>query len=104
MSLSLTNARLEDDDITPLACCTKLRRLHLALRFERKQLAFLANRLNAQLETPITPHMESSLRCKQCDSEKFMFAGYRMPILCRDCDRRRFDKLVDEFEAMDRDA
>ena len=36
MSLSLTNARLEDDDITPLACCTKLRRLHLSLRFEKK--------------------------------------------------------------------
>lgn len=103
-SLSLTNARLEDDDITPLARCTKLRRLHLSLRFERKQLAFLANRLNAQLETPITSHMESGLPCTRCDSEKFMFAGHRVQILCRDCDRPRFDKLVNEFEAMARDA
>jgi Leucine-rich repeat (LRR) protein len=104
ISLSLTNARLADDDITPLAGCTRLRRLHLSMRFDRKQLAFLANRLNAQLETPIASHMESGLRCDQCDREKFMFAGHRMPILCRDCDRRRFDKLVDEFEAMVRDA
>ena len=103
-SLSLTNIRLEDDDITPLAACTKLRRLHLSLRFERRQLAFLANRLNAQLETPITSLMESGLPCNRCGSEKFMFAGHRVQTLCRDCDRPRFDKLVDEFEKMVRGA
>ena len=103
-SLSLTNTRLEDDDITPLARCTKLRRLHLSLRFDRKQLAFLANRLNAQLETPITSHMELRRRCSRCNSQKSMFAGHRVQTLCRNCDGLRFDKLVDEFEAMVRDA
>ena len=103
-SLSLTNTRLEDDDITSLARCSKLRRLELSMRWDRQQFAFLAGRLNAQLETPLVSHMQSGLRCKRCDSEKFMFVGHPVVTLCRDCDRRRFDKLVDDFEATIRNA
>jgi hypothetical protein len=95
---------LQLDDITLLRRFSKLRRLHLSLRFDRKQLAFLANRLNAQPETPITSHMESGLRCNRRDSEKVIFAGQRVQRVCRDCDRPRFDRLVDEFEAMVRHA
>jgi hypothetical protein len=104
ISFSLANARLEDDDITSLARCAQLRHLHLSNQFDRSQFAYLASRLNAQLETPITSHTEASLLCKHCDSKQVMFAGRRMPFLCRACDRPKFEKLVGEFEALVRGA
>jgi hypothetical protein len=103
-SFTLANAKLEDDDITSLARCAKLRRLQLSNQFDRGQFAFLASRLNAQLETPITSYTETNLRCEHCNSKKVMFAGRRMPFLCRACDRPKFERLVGEFEAMVRDA
>jgi hypothetical protein len=33
-----------------------------------------------------------------------MFAGHRVQMLWQHCDRRRFERLVDEFEPIVRDA
>lgn len=98
VSLSLANARLEDDDITCLSRCRNLRNLHLSKNFDRGQYAFLAKHLNGQLDSPLTAHITSGIRCDHCGSDKAMFIGRRMPLLCRKCDARKFSKLEQEFE------
>lgn len=104
VSFSLTNAQLDDDDITVLARCANLRDLNLSRQFERKQVAFLAKRLNAQLVEPLSAYFATNLKCETCDGNKVMFNGRRMPVLCRTCDSGRFERHVAEFERLVRDA
>jgi hypothetical protein len=104
VSFSLTNARLDDDDITVLARCANLRELNLSRQFERKQIAFLAKRLNPQLVEPLTAYFATNLKCETCADNKVMFSGRRMPVLCRTCDGERFERYVSEFERLARDA
>ncbi len=99
-SFSLANARIDDDDITCLSKCAKLRHLYLSKNFDRGQFAFLARHLNPQLETRITAQVDSSLRCKHCGERKAMFVGRRMPFLCRVCDKAKFERLEREFEKL----
>jgi hypothetical protein len=101
---SLANARLDTDDITVLARCSTLRYLSLPNQFERRQFAFLAKRMNHSLAQPITAGFETNLECKKCHGHKFMFAGRRMPFLCRSCDAVRHDKYLSEFERLVHDA
>lgn len=96
-SFSLTNAKIEDDDITVLALCTNLRYLKLSNQFERSQVAFLASRLNNQLAEPLTAYVDLRLSCKKCNGQMSMFIGRRMPTLCRHCDRTQFEKLTNDF-------
>jgi len=103
-TFSLENARLEDDDITVLARCERLRDLALSNRFDRGQFAFLAKRLNPQLATPIAAYRASSLKCETCAGNKAMFTGRRMPFLCPSCDATRFEKYVSEFDRLVREA
>ena len=103
-SFSLANVRLEDDDITCLANCSKLRHLYLSKHFDRRQFAFLAKRLNPQLETPLTSHITTNQPCKNCGERRYIFRGRRMPILCRTCDKEKFQKLEHEFEQLIHDA
>lgn len=99
--LELRNIRLQDDDISFVGdCFPKLRVLKLSSRFERRDFAYLARRLNAQLEEPITPSFQTNIECQECGRMKVMFVGRRMPILCGFCDDGRIRKLTQEFEDM----
>lgn len=104
VSFSLTNAQLDDDDIAVLARCASLKELNLSRQFERKQVAFLAKRLNAQLVEPLSAYVATNLKCETCGGNKVMFAGRRMPFLCRICDGGRFERHVAEFERLVSDA
>ena len=99
--LTLQQIRIEDDNISKLADLKGLRRLVLSNQFERAQVAYLAKRLNPQLEAPLTAHVETNLACERCGSVKFMFTGRRMPFLCRACDFARFEKLTQEFATLE---
>ncbi|MDR6914469.1 hypothetical protein J2X66_001333 [Pseudomonas sp. 3296] len=96
-SFSLTNAKIEDDDITVLALCSSLRYLKLSNQFERSQVAFLASRLNSQLAEPLTAYVDLRLSCKKCNGQMSMFIGRRMPTLCRYCESTKFEKLTNDF-------
>ncbi|WP_460124442.1 leucine-rich repeat domain-containing protein [Pseudomonas sp. S2_C03] len=102
--LSLANVKFEVDDITRLARCEHLRHLSLTNQFDRTQIAFLASRLNEQLDEPLTAYVKTHLRCVKCSSPKSMFMGRKMPFLCPACDAQRFEKLVSQFEHMMVDA
>ena len=97
---SLSVARLGDDDITPLASLGSLRQLNLSNQFDRTQFAFLAKRLNAQLENKIEACSATNQACQKCGLAKYMFTGRKQPILCRHCDAPRFTKLTDQFLAL----
>jgi hypothetical protein len=101
---SLANTRLDDDDITVLARCPKLQYLHLSNQFERTQVAFLAKAMNRRLVEAISAGFETTLACEKCHGRKYMFSGRRMPILCRSCDKARFEKYSSEFKRLVRDA
>ena len=99
-TLSVFNVKLEDDDVTPIASLSNLRDLTISSRFERKQLAFLANRLNPQLAQPITAYSEVNLVCKECGGPLYVFVGRRMPILCKTCKMEKFEKLSLQFDTL----
>ena len=92
--LTLANIRLENDDITFLASLSKLRDLFLSNQFERKQFAYLAKRLNGQLDGPTQPSTKTNISCRRCPNPLYHFTGQRMPILCKVCDHDRFNKLT----------
>ena len=99
--LEIVNIRLEERDISFVASAfPNLRSLSLSWKeFERAQFAYLAKRLNALLDEPIVSSWElKSVPCRKCGRELHLFIGRRMPMLCRFCDARRFEKLTQEFE------
>lgn len=99
-SLELTNLRLEQNDISFVAdSFPNLRHLRLSGKaFERAQLAYLASRLNAQLEEPLVSSWDMGPRCHRCGRNLHLFLGRRMPMLCEFCDEKRFKKLTEEFQ------
>lgn len=99
-SLSLTNAVLEDDDITKLARCSQLRHLKLSNQFDRAQVAYLAKHLNEQLVEPLSSHIASNIKCKTCNGNQTMLIGRRMPMLCQACNDKQFTRYVDEFNQL----
>ena len=103
-TFSLVNARLEDDDISSLARCSKLRELSLSNQFDRAQFAYLAKHLNRKLAKPISAYVSSSLRCETCHDRKVLIRGRRMPFLCRNCDETKLQARVQKFEQLVRDA
>jgi hypothetical protein len=103
-SFSLMNAQLDDDDVSILARCSNLKHLTLSQQFERSQIAYLAKHLNGQLAKPLSACFPMNLKCNKCNANKFMFAGRRMPVLCRSCDKKRFERHESEFDRLVRDA
>jgi hypothetical protein len=86
--------------MTSLADCKNLRTLNLSNQSDKAQVAYLAKKLNSQLDKPLQPYLKSSLFCSACGSNKRMFIGRRMPFLCQQCDAKRFSKLESEFEQL----
>ena len=96
--LEVVNVQLEDDDITLIASLPKLRKLFSSYTFDRKQFAFLAKRLNAQLDSPISASIEANVPCGTCGQPLSYFIGKRTPAVCRSCDCKKFEKLTGEFK------
>jgi hypothetical protein len=98
--LEITIIRLEDREISFIASSfPNLRSLKLSGKeFERAQLAYLAKRLNPQLDEPIVSNWEmNAAPCRKCGRNRHLFLGRRMPMLCEFCDEKRFNKLNEEF-------
>ena len=96
--LTVGNVRVADGDITGIASLPKLRELSLPNAFDRKQFAFLAKRMNDQLDLPISANRKMNVSCRTCGQSLFHFIGKRMPTLCKVCDRERFEKMTIQFE------
>lgn len=102
--LEIVTIRLEERDISFVASAfPKLRSLTLSGKeFERSQLAYLAKRLNTQLDEPIVGSRElKSAPCRKCGKPLHVFMGRRMGILCAFCDGIKFKKLTEGFQSPD---
>jgi len=101
VKLSIFNVRLEDADISFLASAFPyLRSLKIwNHNIDRAQVAFIAGKLNPQLQQPITAHRKVGV-CQKCGGSLYRFVGYRMPMVCERCNEKRFRRLVDEFERL----
>jgi hypothetical protein len=99
-TLTVANVRLDDDDVTPIASISSLRDLTISCKFERKQLAFLAKRLNPQLMQPITAYLELNSVCTKCGGPLYLFIGRKMPLLCKACKKEKFERLSLQFERL----
>ena len=99
--LELLNLRLESDDISFVASAfPNLRTLMLSNEFDRAQFAYLAKKLNAQLEKPISACAKLNISCRECGGALYRFTGRRMPVLCTLCDRDRFERLLRQFDEL----
>ena len=98
--LEITNIRLEEKDISFIAdSFPNLRSLRLSWKeFERAQFAYLAKRLNAQLDEPVVGSREMQSALCKCGSKLHLFCGRRMGMLCPVCNAKKFQKLTEEFE------
>ncbi|PUA28860.1 MAG: hypothetical protein B0W54_10625 [Cellvibrio sp. 79] len=99
-TLYIFNTKLENDDISILAECKNLKKLTISNQFEKKQYAYLAKKLNIQLQTPIVAAKQASSTCGKCGQKKYMLTGRKMPFLCSDCDKKKFEKLTNDFHEM----
>jgi Leucine-rich repeat (LRR) protein len=97
--LEITNIRLEERDISFVASAfPDLRSLRLSGKeFEREHLAYLAKRLNPQLEEPLVSSWETTFAVCKCGKPLHLFMGRKMRMLCAFCDAKRFEKLTEEF-------
>ena len=99
--LELRNLHLENDDISFVASAfPNLRTLRLSNKFDRAQFAYLAKRLNAQLDEPISAFAKLNISCRKCGGALYRFTGRRMPALCTFCDRDRFERLSRQFDEL----
>jgi hypothetical protein len=98
--LEITNIRLENRDISFIASAFPgLRSLRLSGKeFERAQLAYLAKRLNPQLDEPQVGSWEMKASPCKCGQNLHVFMGRRMGALCPVCDEKKFNRLLEEFE------
>lgn len=98
--LEIVNLRLEDRNISFIASAfPRLRSLKLSGKeFERAQFAYLAKRLNAQLDEPIVGSWEMKAAHCKCGENLHLFMGRRMGMLCPVCHAKKFEKLAEEFE------
>lgn len=97
--LEIVNLRLEDRDISFIATAfQRLRSLRLSGKeFDRTQLAYLAKRLNPQLDEPILGSWEMKAAHCKCGQNLHLFMGRRMGMLCPVCQEKRFKRLTEEF-------
>ena len=100
--LEIVTIRLDDNDISFIASAFPgLRSLRLSGKaFERVQLAYLAKRLNAQLDEPIEGNLELKAAPCKCGQNFHVFMGCRMGMLCPVCHEKKFKKLTEEWERM----
>jgi hypothetical protein len=96
--LSITNIKLDDDDIKIVAAISTLSEFDVSNQFPRDQYAYLAGKLNNRIKTKIEAYRKSPVSCSKCNAEKVMFMGRRMPFLCKVCENGKVERLSIEFE------
>ena len=81
-----------------------LKSLGLSNEFERSQFAYMAKKLNAQLRRPILASRDLHVPCAKCGGALHLFTGRQMPIICKDCNERKFQKMTEQFDQLKADA
>jgi hypothetical protein len=98
--LHLTNIKPEDESLEPLKDLSKLKQLDIANFYPMEEFAKLAGIHTDTYCTWFKPYINTNIgECKKCGKQTVvMLTGERKPSLCSECDIKRLNKHVAEFE------
>jgi Leucine-rich repeat (LRR) protein len=99
--LHLTNIKSRDGSLEPLARLPRLRKLEIANFYSVSEFARLARRLPLTECQWFKPYVEvGAIPCKKCGaSSMVMPSGKGATMICRQCDSRRLEKHIREWDA-----
>lgn len=97
--LHLTNLHASDESLRPIAKLQNLKLLETANFYPMREFAWLSQKLANTECTWFRPYVEMKHRpCAKCEQQTMvMLTGKRKPILCRQCDRRRLENHIREW-------
>lgn len=99
--LHLTSLKAEDESLRPLAELGQLEKLEIANFYPVEEFAWLSGRLKNTKCTWFRPYVEAPFDCQKCGKDTtVMLTGKGKPSLCKECDRKRLERHVAEFEGI----
>lgn len=103
--LHLTNLKAEDESLKPLGGLSQLEKLEIANFYPMEEFAWLSSKLKNTRCTWFRPYIEAPFECSKCGSDTVaMLTGKGKPSLCKECDAKRLERHVAEFEGIAADA
>lgn len=103
--LHLTNLKAEDESLRPLAELRQLEKLEVANFYPAEEFAWLSGKLKNTKCTWFRPYVEAPFDCPKCGKDTtVMLTGKGKPSLCKECDRKRLERHVAEFQGIAADA
>ncbi|HET6891502.1 MAG TPA: hypothetical protein VFH31_10400 [Pyrinomonadaceae bacterium] len=99
--LHLTNLKAEDESLRPLAALCQLEKLEIANFYPMEEFAWLSGKLRNTKCTWFRPYIELPFECSKCGKDSMvMLTGKGKPRLCKNCDAKRLERHVTEFESV----
>jgi hypothetical protein len=99
-SLSLTNLKLEDDTLKPLAKLTMLEKLEISNQFDVKEYAWLATRLTKTKCLHFNASRPVQISSNNVITKDTMVTGRRKPFLLSTTDKDQIEKYTADFERL----
>lgn len=97
--LDLTNLKAEDESLKPLVNLSKLEELNIANFYPMEEFAWLAGKLLNTKCTWFSPYIELPFKCLKCGKDTtLMLTGKGKRDLCKECDSKRLEKHIKDFE------
>lgn len=99
--LSLTNLKVKDESLKPLANLSRLEQLDVANFYPMEEFAWLSSKLKNTKCGWFSPYIEltSSWKCNKCNKDTMvMLTGKGKTNLCKECNHKRLEKHIAEFE------
>ena len=97
--LHLTSLKAEDESLKPLAELYQLEKLEIANYYPMEEFAWLSGRLKNTKCTWFRPYIEATFECSKCGEHTLvMLTGKGKPNLCKECDGKRLERHIAEFE------
>lgn len=97
--LNLTNLKVKDESLKPLANLSRLEQLDIANFYPMEEFAWLAGKLKNTKCGWFSSYIDSYSKCPKCNKDKMvMLTGKGKRNLCRECDYKRLERHIKEFE------
>ena len=100
--LDLTNNKVADESLKPIARLQKLKALNIANFYPTREFAWLAGKLRSTSCDWFKPYLDVDLfSCTKCGRNScVLLTGKGTSRLCKHCDEQRLTNHVSEFEAI----
>ncbi len=104
--LDLTNLKVQDESLRPIAELRRLKELSIANFYPMREFASLAGKLPETKCSWFKPYVEfAAVSCAKCGRHSYvLLTGKGTSKLCKYCDAQRLARHVNEFEKIAADA